>query len=1308
MKIKTFLTYFFALMLWNVLAEPQLVDENVFFKKSISFTPPDKQQQDQLWLRKPTKKFNFPNSQMREINGVPFILADGRKLSFFTRSVNRYVASGAPVERAMRESGVNCFMIDIYLPESPATAPRDSFFNFKRYANKILESVPDAFLMIRFWMPNVTEDFVKNHPDALLTGPDGKKDWGATYHSKHNFRPNFLNEWRLYFGELLYKFIDRLGNSKYAPRTVGIYVAAMNSGEWWFYKGRGDPGWDYSKTRKEAFKHFLQAKYKGQLSELKKRWQVKSDAELYRLPTLQERTQKNLQPCSRVSDYNQTLNLPVTNAAIYFAKIIKNLSGGRLLAGMEIHAHLNIMNCNGTVFVRQLLECPEIDFLGGPPFYADRNLGNSAPPHYVGASFRKYHKMFFVEGDFRTHQAYGTASGTLGEPPIDPAGSVEMLRREFMRGMLKQYPIYLMDFGWPWFYDPLILKEIGNMECLAQFMSETGVKRNAEIALVSDQESQLYSNYFANATHLREQVMEKLGADYDYYELTDFLNGTNYKQYKMVVFLNIRALNDNERKSIDKLKSDNRLLLWFHDPGIIDLSRTDSKPDDNLYKLTGIKLHKAGERNKIRIGPDIANLRRELPGIDNHNFHYRGKGAEAEKAKLWKQVSLSDSAAGKYVGNAVYDIRNVDEKAVVLGADAAGNGRFVIKKFPNWTSVYTASCLLPETVIRALSMKAGCHIYINDGDICFSAEKYVGIHAIKAGMKNISLPAKSDVYEIFSNNIIARNVDKFSVPMAFGQTRLFYLGNPEAAQQLISSIRIRQEKSIAEFKRTNPAPDVAAGSYNWSKASSPETFYKLRRKKLASDFGPYPIRKQVPGAMLVSGPYAGNTDIFAMAANLKEVSLAIKDPQSPELSRKTNRYLKLARPLPDNDTSKGPAPWRALAIDRPWFYADEFGIGKGQCGLIAFYVVGQPGTETEVAFRHHGEAQLYINGKVFNGEKSVVGKIFKFVSKSNLFVIALKNTDGDAGFTCKFLQKTTDLKPGKQAIKSDKNIQIYLTDINTLAKKVTERKKALSKTIKAPLAASPGITLIKPNEAIELKNWDGKANLADISRNGGKGLKVASVTHLKYKKKFNIDPSKNYFLSAWMKYAEPGSTQPNMYIGFIAYDKNGRLITSQSVHNFRDTLTVLTKPAKAGDSKIVIGNGANWKAANYACVAFNADSTGQFKDLPNYDCSSLGISKVTRQGEHWVVELKTPLKKDYPVGTVVREHKRWSYYNFVNGGKITNSWKRYYGNVQGISHNLPERGKWWPGTVSAQVVICVNIAKNNAPIIINDIKLTAK
>ena len=121
--------------------------------------------------------------------------------------------------------------------------------------DNVLAAVPDARLMVRVWMADVDADYAKQYPDALLQGPTGITDWGGGRLIR------LLNQWRRYCGKHLCQLIHRIGQSKYAPHVVGFYIGHMYTGEWSLYKGVGDPGWDYSKTRQDAFRLFLTLKY---------------------------------------------------------------------------------------------------------------------------------------------------------------------------------------------------------------------------------------------------------------------------------------------------------------------------------------------------------------------------------------------------------------------------------------------------------------------------------------------------------------------------------------------------------------------------------------------------------------------------------------------------------------------------------------------------------------------------------------------------------------------------------------------------------------------------------------------------------------------------------------------------------------------------------------------------------------------------------------------------------------------------------------------------------------------------------------
>ena len=73
--------------------------------------------------------------------------------------------------------------------------------------------------------------------------------------------------------------------------------------------------------------------------------------------------------------------------------------------------------------------------------------------------------------------------------------------------------------------------------------------------------------------------------------------------------------------------------------------------------------------------------------------------------------------------------------------------------------------------------RAGCHVYLDSDDVVFAAGKFLAIHAASEGVKSICLPARSDVFEVFSRKELGRQVESLSLPMSFGQTALLYFGS---------------------------------------------------------------------------------------------------------------------------------------------------------------------------------------------------------------------------------------------------------------------------------------------------------------------------------------------------------------------------------------------------------------------------------------------------------------------------------------------------------------------------------------------------
>lgn len=973
------------------------VDENAFFVKPVDFSPKEERHLDEQWLAPPPEVYPFARSEVKKWNGVPWPFIDDKPVKSFTRSISKNQTAGMPVARLMRENGMTVFILDVEAASKAAAEEgfcfgKATFADFERAMNVLLATVPDAKVIIRFWMTNIPVDYLKKYPDAVLAGNDGKTDWSRKYYSTHTQRPNFLNEWRRYNGEFLYQFIRLAGKSRYAPHIAGFYLAAMNTGEWWYYKGPGDVGWDYSSGRQAAFKHYLNEKYgENHVEILKTLWNADSAAEVYRLPTLEERRRHSITPCSKVSDYHQVLNQPITNAAIYFARVIKAQTSGRCLAGMEIHAGLNTFRNNGTVFLNHLLDAPEIDFLGGPPSYTARGTGNYPQERAVLPSFRLHNKFWFAEEDIRTHTAYGTLSGAQGQPPLSREGAVSVIRRQFAAGACRGYPGYLMSFGWPWFHDREIANAVRECNLIGEYLNSAGkLERRNEIALVGDQESQLYGNYYANPTLNRNYTLSHSGLDYDFFELRDFLKPGVAEPYKMVVFLNIRALSDGERAGIEKLKTQNRTLVFLHDPGVISLNRREHDVAAGVSKLSGIALSGSGRPVNGKIIYDSAALQQYLR-LENT---LQNENIDAARTVAGRQVSYSDAADGLYVGNVLAEFRSIDANSLTLGKDGKGNAILVMKKFPEWTSVYSAACLMPPQLLRALAAYSGITLPVDRSDVVFAAGDVVAVHAVSDGRRGIAMPKRGDVVELFSRRIVARNTQTFEYDFKFGETRMFVTGDADAIIDGLTALEQKASASAAAFRTEFPAPELNAAFFNWQRSKRPEPYFAARKQKIDGRNGDFPLNGPSPQVYLVADAAVASAPVRA------EHEGAI-----PDLYGDASRMNTLRSGGP-------PRQWEALAVSRPFVYAQELGIGKGQRGKAAFYLRHPADKRVKVLFTSTDNAGLFIN----SAETAIPedGQVIALPGESSLFVIELDNPDGNAGFSIKFYEPEAKAPRGEQ------------------------------------------------------------------------------------------------------------------------------------------------------------------------------------------------------------------------------------------------------------------------------------------------------
>ena len=98
----------------------------------------------------------------------------------------------------------------------------------------------------------------------------------------------------------------------------------------------------------------------------------------------------------------------------------------------------------------------------------------------------------------------------------------------------------------------------------------------------------------------------------------------------------------------------------------------------------------------------------------------------------------------------------------------------VKREFQDWTSIDLGDPVVSAETLRDIFRKAGCHIYLESGDVLSASDSALMIHAASDGEKRVCLPKSCRVTNIITGEIL-NEVQTFSVTMKFGNTGLFLL-----------------------------------------------------------------------------------------------------------------------------------------------------------------------------------------------------------------------------------------------------------------------------------------------------------------------------------------------------------------------------------------------------------------------------------------------------------------------------------------------------------------------------------------------------
>ncbi len=560
-------------------------------------------------------------------------------------------------------------------------------------------------------------------------------------------------KWRKDSGAAMKRFILHMEGSPFADRIVG-YQPSIGS-EGWYHGGALGVFVDYSDPTVRAFRDWLRERYDGRQADLRAAWvsdTVTFDSAKIPMPAKRKHTAlgslRDPQTARPVIDYYTFFAELTAGTADYFCSAVKEATGGTKIAGvwygyiMELAFGWANAQHSGHQALGRALESDAIDFLMAPTSYWARGPGQPGGHMSALGSLRLHQKMWVNQSDLRSH--LWPANSGFGQSANEEQ-SVGTMRREFAMDLAAGVPMYWYCFSYG---DRMNNKKM--MEGVKQMAEidaeagklERGLDGDGIAVIVSDDIAAhigLSRQPLRSLVYLQREFLNRSGVKFDVFLDSD-LDHPDMPRYKAYLFLCAISMDAERRAWIDaNLKGDGRVLAFVWAQGIIG----DTLALSNAEELCGIDLGMKKVSGVITVQPKA------------------GLGPKYGSDEAFGPVLYSD-----------------DETAEVLGhltspAAVAGKVGLSVKRFPDWTSVYSAAPKLSPEVIRTIAQLAGVHVWSESNDPIYVGRRYLGIHAKAAGKRSIKLPSRSTVVECFSKREIAQDVDQIDIELDAFETKIY-------------------------------------------------------------------------------------------------------------------------------------------------------------------------------------------------------------------------------------------------------------------------------------------------------------------------------------------------------------------------------------------------------------------------------------------------------------------------------------------------------------------------------------------------------
>ena len=687
-----------------------------------------------------------------EINGekhfpAPFVIE---------RLYNAYAKKIAP---DFQQAGTQVFITPIltrwfYSRELWTGHEKYDFSIIDRSLESTIQKLPDAYLIPQIWLSPPSREGVppqwweKENPEEIYKLSNGKPT--QYYRAQHSYSSK---KWLDDASAMLNAAIRYIEAKPYASRIIGYQLVVGPYGEnvLWIHRHR-DPKnqGDYSRPEIEGFRSWIKDKY-GTLDNLNKAWNMKyNDWTAVTVPLMERRLATEIgvlrEPARMrdVADYIRYQNVSVAQYLRHFAKVAKEACGRRKLIGAYngyVLENVIGVNWSGHDAFNMLLRSPDIDFFSKPIEYFHRRLGETGGYHNVAASIALHGKLWIDENDIRTHLCEG--EGFCGA--LNYADDAAVLRRGFLSALANGMGLWWMSLSGYAYGDPadqILMNEIAAIQQVGKAVLEmSATSGNHDVAIFLDETGGEYFSALESAELLKHypwnitRTAMRAGVGFDTYLLSDFEN-VKLDSYKLVIFANCFEPSSQRIAMIKEyLAKGKKTAIWVYASGLYSDGLLAPKIfEDNFGISVGLR-----------------------PGKPSAKIRVVSTGEEAGTSELCNNFAIEKG------------------KDIEVMATYIDSGEIAIAR--KGKVVY---CGLPDigiSLLREIARQAGVHIWTEDKDSVFVAPCFVGLHTALAGSKTIKLPSKAEVvFDVYEQQIIARNTLEFNVELPARYTGLYYFG----------------------------------------------------------------------------------------------------------------------------------------------------------------------------------------------------------------------------------------------------------------------------------------------------------------------------------------------------------------------------------------------------------------------------------------------------------------------------------------------------------------------------------------------------